>query len=152
LHNIEVVKMTEENIDEVLVVENLSFRIPWSKNAFLEEVTNNKFARYIAVAYDGRIVGYAGMWKVIDEGHITNIAVHPGFRGNGIGSLLMEKLIGLAKDEEVTSMTLEVRRSNLIAQKLYTKYGFLPGGVRKSYYSDNGEDAIIMWKNGIEQD
>lgn len=149
MHRIEVVTMAVEHIDGVMVVENLSFRIPWSKNAFLEEVTGNKFARYITAVQDGKIVGYAGLWKVFDEGHITNIAVHPEFRGNGIGSILMEKLIELAKTEGVTSMTLEVRRSNLAAQKLYAKYGFLPGGVRKAYYADNGEDAIIMWKNGI---
>jgi ribosomal-protein-alanine N-acetyltransferase len=93
--------MLPEHVDDVLVVENLSFRIPWSRNAFLEEITNNKFARYIIAVVGDRVVGYAGMWKVFDEGHITNIAVHPDFRGNGIGSNLLEKLVEIARNEEV---------------------------------------------------
>ncbi|MCX8131349.1 MAG: ribosomal protein S18-alanine N-acetyltransferase [Clostridia bacterium] len=142
-------KMTEEHIDDVMIVENLSFRIPWSRNAFVEEVTNNKFARYVTALIDGKAVGYAGMWKVCDEGHITNVAVHPEFRGSGIGAALVERLVELASGEGIVSMTLEVRKSNIAAQRLYSKYGFVESGCRKGYYADNGEDAIIMWKNDI---
>ncbi|MCX7843648.1 MAG: ribosomal protein S18-alanine N-acetyltransferase [Clostridia bacterium] len=146
MSNIEVVDMTYEHIDGVMAVEKLSFKIPWSRNAFIEEITKNKFAIYFTARINGMIAGYAGMWKVFDEGHITNIAVHPEFRRNGVGSALLEKLIERAKAEGITKMTLEVRKSNYAAQKLYSKYGFLDGGVRKAYYSDNNEDAIIMWK------
>jgi len=90
------------------------------------------------------------MWKVLDEAHITNIAVHPEFRRNNIGYLLLESLIQLARRECVQSMTLEVRKNNIIAQGLYKKYGFKEVGVRKGYYSDNDEDAIIMWKKDIQ--
>lgn len=146
---VEIVKMTEELIDDIMIVENLSFSVPWSRNAFLEEIKNNKFAVYIAAKVGERAVGYAGMWKVLDEAHITNIAVHPEFRNAGIGSLLMETLIDMAKKEGITSMTLEVRKGNINAQRLYFKYGFTVEGIRKGYYSDNGEDALILWKNDL---
>lgn len=149
LASVEVVGMTVDHIDEVMVVENLSFKIPWSRDAFIQEVTRNKFARYISATINGRVVGYAGMWKICDEGHITNIAVHPEFRENGIGSMLLEYLIDIARNEGIVRMTLEVRKSNLAAQKLYSKYGFKPYGIRKGYYADNNEDAVIMWKDEV---
>ncbi|MDP4092475.1 MAG: ribosomal protein S18-alanine N-acetyltransferase [Bacillota bacterium] len=141
--------MTIEHIDDVMVVENLSFSIPWSKESFFQEVTGNTFARYITAKVNGRVIGYAGMWKVFDEGHITNVAVHPEFRGTGIGSALIEYLMEVARKENITSMTLEVRRSNIAAQRLYNKYGFKVEGYRKGYYSDNREDALIMWKTDV---
>lgn len=141
--------MGSEHIDDVMVVENLSFSIPWSKNAFIEEVTRNKFARYLVATLDGRTVGYAGMWKVFDEGHITNIAVHPEYRRSGVGSMLLEVLIEKAMSEGITKLTLEVRRSNFTARSLYKKFGFEDCGVRKGYYADNNEDAIIMWRENI---
>lgn len=146
---IEILEMTEEHIDEVMIVENLSFSIPWSRNAFYEEVTKNKFARYLTARINGMIVGYAGMWQVFDEGHITNIAVHPEFRSNGVGSALLQKLIENSKRLGITRMTLEVRKSNTAAQRLYEKYGFESGGIRKAYYADNNEDALIMWKENV---
>lgn len=149
MNNINVVKMSLENIDDIMIVENLSFKIPWSRNAFMEEVTNNQFARYIMADLSDKVVGYAGLWKVFDEGHITNIAVHPEFRGNGIGSILLRELICLSKNEGITCLTLEVRKSNQAAQALYNKFGFVAEGSRKSYYADNGEDAIIMWKHEV---
>lgn len=143
---LELVKTSLEHIDDIMTVENLSFSIPWTKNAFVEEITRNKFAIYISAKLDEKIIGYGGMWKVIDEGHITNIAVHPEFRGFKIGSAVVEELLSIAIREGIYSLTLEVRRSNLVAQKLYGKYGFVVEGVRKAYYSDNGEDALIMWR------
>lgn len=149
MENVEIAYMGLEHIDEVMVVENLSFSIPWSKEAFVQEVTANQFAIYVVALVDGNAVGYAGMWKVFDEGHITNIAVHPEFRKSGVGGLLMEKLLQIAKEEGIQGLTLEVRKGNLPAQKLYQKYGFESAGIRKGYYADNGEDAIIMWKHDI---
>lgn len=149
-HRIEILDMSIEHIDEIMVVENLSFSIPWSRNAFIEEVTNNKFAIYLTAKADGKIAGYTGMWQVFDEGHITNIAVHPEFRGIGVGSALLERLIKVAISKGITKMTLEVRKSNIGAQKLYSKYGFISGGLRKAYYADNNEDALIMWNETIK--
>lgn len=143
---IEVSRLTPDDVDEVMIVERLSFSIPWSKNAFIEEVTNNKFARYIIAKVNGKTVGYAGLWKVFDEGHITNVAVHPEYRRNGIGFMLVKSLIAMAIKEDIARMSLEVRRSNISAQNLYTKFGFKVEGFRKEYYADNKEDAIIMWK------
>ena len=131
----------------MMVVERLSFTIPWSKEAFIEEVTNNKFARYIVAKMNGQTVGYAGLWKVFDEGHITNVAVHPEYRRNGVGFVLVKSLIDLAVQESITKMTLEVRKSNIPAQNLYMKFGFKIEGFRKEYYADNNEDAIIMWRD-----
>ncbi len=144
--DVEVVKMTAEHIDDVMVIEKLSFSTPWSRDAFVEEISNNKFARYLCARANGKVIGYAGFWKVCDEGHITNIAVHPEFRKNKVGSILMERLLDAAVKEGVTAVTLEVRKSNIAAQNLYKKFGFKVAGIRKGYYADNGEDALIMWK------
>ena len=146
MNGIKIVRSLPNHIDDIVIVENLSFKIPWSKQSVTDELTKNKFALYFSADFDSHIVGYAGMWHICDEGHITNIAVHPEFRGIGIGSLLMETLIEKASDLEITSMTLEVRKSNAAAQSLYRKYGFEDAGLRKSYYADNSEDALIMWK------
>lgn len=147
---VEIASAVIDHINDIMVVENLSFSIPWSRNSITEEITKNKFARYLSAISKGKVIGYAGMWSVCGEGHITNVAVHPEFRGNGIGSLLIEELIVIAKKEGVLRMTLEVRKSNLVAQSLYKKFGFKDAGQRKSYYADNGEDAIIMWKDSMD--
>ncbi|MDD4493995.1 MAG: ribosomal protein S18-alanine N-acetyltransferase [Eubacteriales bacterium] len=136
---------TIAHIDQIMILENLCFTIPWSKRAFIEELTRNKFAEYHSAIVDGKVVGYVGMWKVIDEGHITNIAVHPGYRRNHIASALLEKIIESCQNSGLTAITLEVRESNIPARSLYEKYGFKVEGRRKRYYSDNDEDALIMW-------
>lgn len=147
--NIEVMPTVLEHIDDIMEVEKLSFKIPWSREAFFDEIAGNEVAIYFSAVVGKKVVGYAGMWKVFDEGHITNVAVHPEYRGNGIGGRLLESLIEKAGSTGILKMTLEVRKSNLAAQGLYMKYGFDMGGFRKAYYADNGEDAIIMWKNRI---
>lgn len=146
---VEIVKSTPEHIDDIMLIERLSFKIPWSKESLVEEITNNKLAYYLSAKVGSRILGYAGIWFVCDEGHITNVAVHPEFRNIGVGSHLVSGLIDIAKQKKITSLTLEVRKSNLVAQALYKKYGFQELGFRKAYYEDNGEDAIIMWKYNI---
>ena len=104
-------------------------------------------AKYIVAEVDGLVVGYGGIWLIIDEGHVTNIAVDEKYRGKGIGSKILEGLIQLCADRNMIAMTLEVRKSNEVAQALYRKYGFKEYGIRKGYYQDNNEDAIIMWKD-----
>lgn len=138
--------MKVEDIDEVLNIEKLCFSTPWSREAFKAEVEGNHCARYVVAELDGRVIGYGGMWIILDEAHITNLAVHPDYRGRGVGEALMKGLINTASRLKVDGMTLEVRVSNHIAQNLYKKLGFVSVGVRKAYYSDNGEDALIMWR------
>ncbi|MBS3970323.1 MAG: ribosomal protein S18-alanine N-acetyltransferase [Clostridia bacterium] len=140
-------KMMFHDIDQVLEVERLSFPSPWSRNAFEAELHDNLFAHYFVAEQDETIVGYAGMWMVLDEAHVTNIAVHPAFRGLNYGKRLTQELIIQAFKLGANRITLEVRVSNLVARNLYKGLGFREVGVRKGYYSDNNEDAIIMWKN-----
>lgn len=146
---VEIIKAGPENIEEIEQIENLSFAIPWSRKSITDELTVNKFATYFCAVVDGKIAGYAGIWHICDEGHITNIAVHPDYRQNGVGSVLLEQLLEYARKENIVGLTLEVRKSNFSAQGLYRKFGFEDAGCRKGYYADNGEDAIIMWKHDI---
>ncbi len=143
---IEVMPMTASDIEGVLKVEESCFAIAWTKADFEREMNENKLAVYF-VAKDGeKIVGYAGMWHVVTEGQITNVAVLEEYRGQKVGSLLMEALIRTAEEREMIGITLEVKISNYPAQKLYAKYGFKPEGFRKNYYKDTNEDAVVMWK------
>jgi [ribosomal protein S18]-alanine N-acetyltransferase len=142
----EIRLMTTDDIDSVLMVENASFTTPWSRSAFVSELANTGFTRYFVAEWDGRLVGYAGMWIILDEVHITNIAVHPQWRGKKIGEALLCKVIEDAVLAGCIGITLEVRVSNDVARNLYRKYGFNDEGIRKGYYSDNNEDAVIMWK------
>ena len=137
--------MTLEDLDGVMSVEFDSFLTPWSRTAFEEELTQNRLARYIVAAEDGNIVGYAGTWLVINEAHVTNVAVSGQHRREGIGRLLMEKLMELARDSGMDSMTLEVRVTNAAARHLYQQMGFVEAGIRKNYYSETKEDALILW-------
>ncbi len=139
--------MKESDLDRIMEIEEKSFNPPWSREAFLLELTKNLLAKYIVAEVDGQVVGYGGIWLIIDEGHVTNIAVDEEYRGKGIGSKILEGLIQICRDRNMTAMTLEVRKSNVVAQSLYRKYGFKEYGIRKGYYQDNNEDAIIMWKD-----
>ena len=135
--------MTLDDIDAVAAIEAATFRTPWSKNAFYREVTDNACARYVVLREDGVPVAYAGVWFVLDEGHITNIAVREDRRGIGYGERVTRAMIQLAADSGMRWMTLEVRRSNEAAIHLYHKLGFIDVGYRKRYY-ENTEDALIM--------
>lgn len=139
--------MTLDDLDGVLVIEKASFTLPWSREAFYNELVHNRYAKYVVMEHDGRLVGYCGMWVVVDEAHITNVAVLPEYRGKKLGEALMRKMMDMAKQLGAVTMTLEVRVSNEVAQSLYRKLGFLNGGVRKRYYPDNQEDALVMWVN-----
>lgn len=148
-NDIIVNKMSVIDIEEVLIIESLCFTLPWSRQSFLDELMFNKFAHYHIARSNDTAIGYSGLWKVLDEGHITNIAVHPDYRRLGIGSRLIQNMLDYCTGQNITSLTLEVRKSNTAAQSMYKKFGFIEAGMRKSYYSDNNEDAIIMWKNDI---
>jgi ribosomal-protein-alanine N-acetyltransferase len=138
-------RMTLDDIPRIMEIEHKSFSLPWSQEAFAMELTQNHFAKYVVAVLDGLVVGYGGTWVIIDEAHVTNIAIHPDFRGKKLGEELMKQLMALAIAHGAERMTLEVRVSNTVAQNLYLKLGFLSHGIRKSYYTDNNEDAMIMW-------
>lgn len=139
--------MTVEDIEAVMEIEKATFPTPWSRSAFYNEVVVNQFATYLLLEVGEEIAGYCGVWVIIDEAHITNIALHPDYRGMKLGEALMSKAIRFAKSRGALTMTLEVRVSNTVAQNLYKKLGFVEGGIRKGYYSDNQEDALVMWVN-----
>lgn len=139
--------MRLRDLDEVLAIEHSSFPTPWSRASYHRELVVNGYATYLVGRIDGRLASYGGMWVVLDEAHITNIAVHPQFRGRGLGWLTLTALEARARELEASRMTLEVRVSNHVARRLYEKAGFRGTGVRRNYYSDTGEDAIVMWKD-----
>lgn len=140
---IEIRRMREDDAEEMFKLDGKCFSIPWSEQSFKEEF-ENELARYFVMTDDNAIIGYAGLWNIVGEGHITNIAVHPQYRGRQLGKRLMNALFRFADEAGLGCLTLEVRESNNIAIGLYEKYGFKAVGRRKKYYSDTNEDAIIM--------
>lgn len=146
---ITIEKMTLQDLDEIMEIEKVSYLTPWSRRAFQSELTENAYAHYYVARHNGKIVGYVGMWVILEEAHITNIAVHPDFRRRGVARQLLEKMFEEARNMGATRMTLEVRVSNIPAQTLYRKLGFVDRGLRKGYYTDTNEDAIVMWKDDL---
>lgn len=140
--------MDKLSIRSILNISELSFPISWSFESIQSEL-DNKFAKYVVLKTGNTIVGYGGMWLIIDEAHVTNIAVHPEARGNGGGNIILEALFRICRKQKVTAITLEVRRSNFAAINLYEKYDFVEEGIRRHYYEDNGEDAVIMWNRHL---
>jgi len=139
-------EMKIDDIENVVEVENDCFSVPWSRDSFIREITENHLAIYLVAKVEEKAVGYIGVWKIMNEGHITNVAVHSSFRRQGIGERLISELLSLCEKHEMDCFTLEVRETNEPAQALYRKFGFKEIGRRKGYYQDNGEDAVIMWK------
>ncbi len=142
-------EMNECDIEFIADIEKRTFPCPWSMESFREELNLHERAMYLVAEVNGKKQpkAYAGMWIVLDEAHITNIAVEPELRGKGIGTILLNALFDCARTRDIKSMTLEVRESNIPAQKLYQRLGFFVAGKRNRYYSDNQENALIMWKN-----
>ena len=128
---------------DIYEIEKICFPDPWSMDSIKFELEENPRAFYVVAEHTGKVVGYAGLWWIEDEGHITNVAVTKSRRGEGIGEALMRALMQYAANLGVQYMTLEVRKTNLIAQGLYRKLHFIQLGVRKRYYEDNGEDALL---------
>ncbi len=138
------------DVDAIFEIEHLCFPDPWSKDSLRYELGENPRAFYIVAEIDGSVVGYAGLWWIEDEGHITNVAVRPGYRSRKIASGIVSVMIDFTTKQGIRHHTLEVRRSNAPAIGLYEKYGFTVEGVRKGYYLNNGEDALIMWRHEPE--
>lgn len=139
--------MNEKDIDQILEIEHASFTTPWSRESFENELRKNQYAHYTVLEDEEGVFGYCGMWIIIDEAHITNIALLPKYRGKKLGEALLKKVMEIARGKGAKTMTLEVRVSNDIAQSLYRKLGFQNGGIRKNYYTDDHEDALVMWVN-----
>lgn len=140
-------KLEEKFLDGVIEIENESFAHPWSREAYLAEL-KNPMAHYIVLTQENAVVAYGGFWQILDEGHITNIAVKKSERGRGLGTVLMRRLLSEAQKLKITALTLEVRASNTAAQHLYQKFGFQCAGIRPGYYPD-GESAVIMWREEL---
>ena len=137
-------RMTLSDVDAVHAIETATFRTPWSRADFEHEMTKNPCARYLVAETEGRIVAFAGAHIILDEGHITNIAVSAPERGLGIGRKITQALLQYASNLGASYLTLEVREHNEKAQALYRSLGFIKVGVRKKYYDDTGEDGWIM--------
>ena len=135
--------MNKGDTKQLAELDKICFAVPWSEQAFVDE-TENELANYIVAVDNDAVIGYIGYWKVIDEGHITNVAVNPEYRRKGIASSMLSKIIKAAYEDKLYMLTLEVRKSNTAAQKLYEKFGFVPLGERKNYYHLPTEDAVIM--------
>ncbi len=142
--------MKPAHLDEVLAIENDSFPTPWSRESFTNEIQHNMFACYLVALDNKKVIGYCGMWIIVDEAHITTLAVHPDNRRQGIATELLNEMFREARYRECTRMTLEARVSNLRAINLYEKLGFVSYGVRPGYYTDTKEDAVIMWKDDLD--
>jgi ribosomal-protein-alanine N-acetyltransferase len=145
----EVGAMRRRHLPAVLRIEGKVYPRPWSAGLFLSELAQKSSRAYFVARHANRVVGYAGVMVLGDEGHVTNIAVDPGFHRHKIGTRLMIALVEASRERKVRSMTLEVRRANAGAQAMYRRFGFQTVGVRKGYYVETGEDAYIMWAEGI---
>lgn len=140
-------EMEEKDLDRIMEVEKGAFATPWSRDSFLLEITKNQLAKYLIAEVNDIVVGYGGIWLILDEGHITNIAVDEKYRGLGIGEKILKELIEVCKEYNIIAMTLEVREDNEPAKSLYKKHEFIEYGIRPNYYADDNQDAIVMWKN-----
>lgn len=142
--NISICKLQKEDIYNIYTIENECFSIPWSIESFINDFENNKCARYLGIFKNDKLIGYIGVWIILDEGHINNIAIAKNFQSKGYGDILFKSFLEYCSSMGVQYITLEVRKSNIVAQNLYKKYGFLKLATRKNYYKDNGEDAFLM--------
>lgn len=148
--DIELTQMRRRHLRQVLKIEGQVYPRPWSAALFLQEIARRGDRFYIVAKAEGEVVGYAGMMVTQPEAHITTIAVDPDHQRARIGTRMMITLLEAAIERTCKSVSLEVRRSNLAAQQMYEKFGFKPVGIRRGYYIETGEDAIVMWAEGID--
>jgi [ribosomal protein S18]-alanine N-acetyltransferase len=147
-HDVHIVPMTADHLDAVLAIERAAAPHPWTRGIFEDELAHTETRSYFAALVSDQVVGFGGVLVQVGEAHITNVAVHETFRRNGIARALMIRLMAAAVSGSATAATLEVRTSNVGAQRMYHRFGFVPAGVRPRYYPD-GEDAVIMWADDI---
>lgn len=142
--------LTVNDLDEVAVIENVSFTAPWPTSAYTTELTTNRLARYVGARISGTLVGFGGIWLMVDEAHFTTVAVLPANRRSGVATVLLLELLQEARRGGARVATLDVRVSNVDAQRLYLAFGFIEVGRRIRYYDDNGEDALVMTTAELE--
>ena len=142
--NYDIIPMTADHLDQVVEIEQICFSDPWSRRMLSEHLENECAATLVALSENGTVLGYAGLLVVLDEGYITNVAVRPEYRRQGIARELLRVFHRFAEGNKMAFLTLEVRDSNASARALYAKHGFKEVGVRKNYYDHPKEDAIIM--------
>jgi ribosomal-protein-alanine N-acetyltransferase len=140
----EMRRLALADLDAMRTIEEASFSAPWPGTAYESELTTNRLAFYVGAWREGELLGFGGIWLMVDEAHVTTVAVQPRLRGAGIGTALMLELLEASRRGEARVATLDVRVSNLEAQRLYARLGFSEAGLRRRYYEDNGEDALIM--------
>ncbi|MFP4456687.1 MAG: ribosomal protein S18-alanine N-acetyltransferase [Clostridia bacterium] len=140
------------DIKQVMDIETEVYKSPWNRMAFINELRHNKYASYYILEEDDVIIAYGGIWNVLDEAHITNIAVKKDLQKQGYGKKMLDYLEKKAYEKGANAITLEVRASNTAAQALYEKNGYTSWGIRPKYYTDNNEDAVIMWKTKLEDE
>ena len=138
-------QLTSEDIERILSIEKLSFSLPWSKKAYINELGHNRLAYYYGIFDLDKLIAFGGYWLIIDEGHISNVAVHPDYRHQGAGQALMRYIMVQCQAQGAKKVTLDVRKYNYPAISLYKKLGFEIAGIRPHYYDDPKEDAVIMW-------
>ena len=142
----------KEDAEDIYEIERLCFPDPWSRDSIRYELEENERAFYLVAEHSGKVVGYMGLWWILDEGHITNVAVCPGYRNRKIAEGIIRVMLEHTMGAGILHHTLEVRRSNQPAISLYEKFGFEVDGVRKGYYQFDGEDALIMWRHASEDE
>ncbi|MGB8521079.1 MAG: ribosomal protein S18-alanine N-acetyltransferase [Candidatus Tumulicola sp.] len=149
---LEIVAMAPSDIAAVTHIEKASFSTVWPPDAFYNELNANKLAHYFVGRIGDRVVAYGGIWVILEDSHITTIAVDPAYRGRRFGEVMLLRLIDEALQRGAAWMTLEVRESNTVAQQLYRKYGFTTVTMRRGYYSDDNESALVMWAGNLKSD
>jgi len=142
--------MTLDDLERVHAIEQASFFPTWPDEAYRNELMTNKLATYLVARLEDVVIGFAGIWLMVDEAHVTTFAVDPAWRRRGVGERLLLALLDVSVARRAREATLEVRLSNMAARRLYEKYGFRPVGIRPRYYTDNGEDALIMTTEPLE--
>ena len=144
--HVRIVPMTADHLDEVAELERICFSTPWSRNMLAEELDNYLSAFLVALDDNDQVAGYAGLQAVLDEGYITNVAVRPDCRKQGVAGKLLQVFLDFAQANHLAFLTLEVRPSNTAAVALYEKHGFQEAGRRKNYYEAPQEDALLLTK------
>src|SRR5271165_3637536 len=147
---LEVEPMRRRDLKNVIAIERRIFPSPWSIGLYMSEIAQPATRAYYVASVGSELVGYAGMMVVVGEAHVTNIGVAPEWQRHGIGRRLLLQLAREARLRSAQHLTLEVRVSNLGAHALYHEFGFVPAGIRKNYYAEVNEDAIVMWAHGIQ--
>jgi ribosomal-protein-alanine N-acetyltransferase len=148
---VRITPMRRRHLRSVIRIEQQVYPRPWTFGVFLSEIGQRGTRLYVVARVGGEVVGYAGLFRAVDDGHVTTVAVDPAWQRHGIATRMLLALARGAIERGCVNLTLEVRMSNSGAQALYQRFGFVPAGVRKGYYPETGEDALVMWANDVDQ-